>query len=129
MPCSRLITTSRGGEQLDFFVARPVATIWGRRWALNDFSRVPARHLDGLDEIDFLGERFNVPRESEEMLRRLYGKTWQIPIEGKMARVELDVRFATAVRSPLQTIRSIPTFLRKRLGWATQARAQSRARP
>ena len=121
LPESTLITTMRGGESLDFFFARPLTGFWRRRWDLDDFSRVAAVHLDGLDEIDFLGERFKIPRESEAMLRQLYGKTWRIPIEGKMARVGLGVRFAAAFRSPGYTIRAIPTFVRKRLGWASAA--------
>lgn len=121
-PDNPLITTFRLGEQLDFFIARPLAGIGGRLWALDSFSRVPARHLDGFDEIDFLGESFKIPRECEAMLKRLYGPTWRIPIEGKMARVGLGVRVAAALRSPAQTIRSIPVFLRKRMGWATAAR-------
>jgi hypothetical protein len=119
-PGCQMISTFRNGEQLDFFVARPIATIKGRKWDLDSFTHVPAYHLDGFDEIDFLGERFKIPRDPEAFLRHLYGSTWGIPIDGKIAHVELSVRFAAAFHSPLRTIRSIPTFLHKRLGWAAQ---------
>jgi lipopolysaccharide cholinephosphotransferase len=118
----RMVTVMRGGEQLDFFFAQPHRTLGLRRWDLDSFALVPARHLDSLDEIDFLGERFKVPHECEGFIRRLYGKTWRIPIDGKMARTALGVRFAAAFRSPWKTLLSIPVFLRKRLGWSAQAR-------
>jgi phosphorylcholine metabolism protein LicD len=124
---SQMISTFRGGEQLDFFIARPRKTLTGKKWALDGFTRVPARLLDSFKEIDFLGEKFLVPSQAEAFVRRLYGPSWRTPIEGKIARVELGVRFALAFRDPLLTLRSIPTFIRKRLGWASQER-RNRAR-
>jgi hypothetical protein len=121
-PDSQLLSSFRGGEQLDFFVARRRKSWKGGSWALDGFSRVPARHLDCLDEIDFLGERFKIPRDPEAMLRRLYGASWRTPIEGKIARVELGVRLAAAFRSPVRTFLSVPTFVMKRLGWIAAAR-------
>ena len=48
--------------------------IW-RRNAL----RIPARFLDTLDEIDFLGRRFKCPHEPEQYLEFQYGKDWRTP--------------------------------------------------
>jgi hypothetical protein len=44
---------------------------------------VPKSLMKGLQEIDFLGERFNVPLNPEKLLRFYYGDTWRTPIKGK----------------------------------------------
>lgn len=44
---------------------------------------VPKRLMTGLEQIEFLGETFNVPAHPEKLLRYYYGSTWRIPIKGK----------------------------------------------
>ena len=41
--------------------------------------RIPAEMLIDLTEIDFIGERFNVPNPPEEYLRLKYGADWTTP--------------------------------------------------
>jgi hypothetical protein len=94
-PDVQLISVIRGEEQLDFFVAHRLP-----RWK---------------------GGRFKAPSDPEGMLKSLYGSTWRIPIDGKIARVDLGVRFAAAFRSPLKTILTIPVFIAKRARWMLSA--------
>lgn len=41
--------------------------------------------LENLDEYEFLGEFFNIPKDAEKLLVHLYGKDWKIPQENKPA--------------------------------------------
>lgn len=50
--------------------------------------RIPTRLFTQLEEIDFIGTKFNVPSPTEEYLRRKYGPGWMIP---KQAGFEKDI--------------------------------------
>ena len=43
---------------------------------------VPKRLVVPLTHIDFLGEQFNVPAQSEKLMEFFYGKSWRTPIPG-----------------------------------------------
>ncbi len=51
--------------------------------------RTPLRFFTDLEEIDFLGEKFNVPSPPEEYLRLKYGDEWKTP--KKSGTYESDV--------------------------------------
>jgi len=40
---------------------------------------IKREHLDTLEEIDFLGTKFSVPSNPEELLEKWYGSKWRIP--------------------------------------------------
>ena len=44
---------------------------------------VPKYLMTGLQQIEFLGEKFNIPANPEKLLKYYYGRTWRIPIKGK----------------------------------------------
>ncbi len=52
-------------------------------------TRIPAGMFVDLKEIDFIGERFNVPNPPEEYLRLKYGADWTVP--KKAGQFEADV--------------------------------------
>ena len=44
---------------------------------------VPKKLMSGLQQIEFLGDTFNIPANPEKLLQFYYGNTWRIPIKGK----------------------------------------------
>jgi hypothetical protein len=117
------------GEQLDLFVARERRTILGRRvWDIEGRSSVPARHLDSLEEIDFLGYSFRIPADPYGLVRNLYGRNWRIPIEHFPARLNWSERVGKLFREPGKIAFYVGRFVGKRLGWARVARESSSGR-
>jgi lipopolysaccharide cholinephosphotransferase len=111
------------GEQLDLFVARERRTLLGRRvWDIEGRSSVPARHLDSLEEVDFLGCIFKIPADPYALIRNLYGRNWRIPIEHFPARLNWSERVGKLFREPGKLAFYIRRFVGKRLGWARAAR-------
>jgi lipopolysaccharide cholinephosphotransferase len=111
------------GEQLDLFVARERRTLLGRRvWDIEGRSSVPARHLDSLEELDFLGHSFKIPADPYALIRNLYGRNWRIPIEHFPARLNWSERVGKLFREPGKLAFYVRRFVGKRLGWARAAR-------
>jgi lipopolysaccharide cholinephosphotransferase len=126
IPAMRLYSFVRGGEQLDFFIAREKRSIFGRRWDLEGRATVPARHLDSLDEIDFLGQRFKVPHDPYGLVRNLYGRTWDVPLANRPSRLDWGTRARKALRNPGKLWYYLHRFITKRAGWARIARRAKR---
>ena len=124
----RCYSLLRGEEQIDVFVARERHTPLGRQWNIDGKASIPARHLDSLDELDFLGYAFKVPHDPVGLLRNLYGRTWNIPIDGKVSRIDVTARVASALRSPRKTLAYVPTFVGNRIKWAAAASRTVRGR-
>jgi lipopolysaccharide cholinephosphotransferase len=118
----RLYSFARGGEQLDFFIACEKRTIFGRRWDLDGRATVPSRHLDSLDEIVFLGERFMAPHDAKGLMVNLFGKTWTVPLANRPSRIGWMVRARKALRNPGKILFYCGRFVTKRLAWARLAR-------
>lgn len=53
-------------------------------WLAGDI--MPKKLFTGKEEIDFLGGRFKVPQNPENIISFLYGKSWRTPIKGKRGR-------------------------------------------
>jgi len=124
----RCYSLVREDEQLDVFIVCGRRGLFGRTWNLDGKASIPARHLDSLDEIDFLGYAFKVPHDPIGVLLNLYGKTWNIPIDGKVSRIDVAARIRTALKSPLKTIAYVPTFVGNRIKWALAARRTARGK-
>jgi lipopolysaccharide cholinephosphotransferase len=122
VPEKRLYKFRRGGEQLDLFIAHEKRSLFGRSWDLDNTVSAAARHLDSLEEIDFLGERFKVPADPYGLVRHLYGKTWNVPLANRPARVYWSFRFRKALDNPGKILFYARRFFTKRLGWARLAR-------
>jgi lipopolysaccharide cholinephosphotransferase len=118
IPAMRLYSFTRGGEQIDFFLAREKKTLRGRRWDLEGRATVPARFLDNLDTIDFLGEPFLVPHDPLGLVRNLYGKTWNIPIEKCPSRLDWSTRAKKIFRNPGKLFFYTKRFITLRLRWS-----------
>jgi lipopolysaccharide cholinephosphotransferase len=113
----RLYSFEREGEQVDVFVAKERRTLLGRKWDLEGRSTVPARHLDSLEETDFLGERFMVPADPYGLVRNLYGSTWNVPIENRPSRIDWRIRFRKALANPGRFFFYAYRFTTRRLSW------------
>jgi lipopolysaccharide cholinephosphotransferase len=96
----RLYKFERRTTELDFFVAASKRTLRGRRWDLEGKATIAARHLDRLDEIEFLGHRFPVPHDALGVVRSLYGRTWNVPIPDSTSRQDWSKRFKMVLRNP-----------------------------
>jgi phosphorylcholine metabolism protein LicD len=122
----RLYKFKRGGEQVDIFIAKRKSTLFGHRWNLEGRSTVPARHLDSLEEIDFLGHTFKIPADAQGLIRNLYGRNWMVPIENFPARLDWRTRLAKALRNPGKILFYARRFVTKRLAWMAFARKAGR---
>jgi hypothetical protein len=118
----RCYSLLRGGEQIDVFVARERRTPFGRQWNIDGKASLPARHFDSLDELEFLGYTFKVPHDPIGVVRNLYGRTWDIPIDGKVSRIDVTARVVAALKSPRTTLAYVPTFVGNRIKWAMAAK-------
>ena len=106
----------RNGVDIDLFPAREVRHLLkARLWQLDERTTVPARFLDSLETLEFLGETFKVPADPIGLMRNLYGKTWNIPIAGYPARVDWAVRMQKLVASPLKVPFYVIRFIKKRM--------------
>lgn len=124
----RCYSLLRSGEQLDVFVTRERRFLFHRTWNLDGKASIPATYLDSLEDIDFLGYSFKVPHDPIGVVRNLYGRTWNIPIDGKVSRVDFASRSVTALKSPGKTFAYVPTFIGNRIKWALAARRTERDR-
>jgi lipopolysaccharide cholinephosphotransferase len=117
------------GEQLDLFVAKERRTFLGRRvWDIEGRSSIPARHLDTLEEVDFLGHAFKIPADPYALVRNLYGRNWKVPIEHFPARLNWSERAGKLFRKPGKILFYARRFVGLRLGWAKKARRSGEAR-
>ncbi|OHD13303.1 MAG: hypothetical protein A2Z96_03120 [Spirochaetes bacterium GWB1_48_6] len=117
----RLYKFKRQGEDLDFFFAYEKKNLFGRRWDLEGRASIPARHLDTLDETEFLGERFKVPHDPYAVVRNLYGRTWNVPIAHFPSRVDWRQRLAKLRNNPGKFFFYIRRFLTDRSKKAASA--------
>lgn len=124
----RLYSFVRGGEQVDVFVARERRGLMGRRWDLEGRASVPARHLDTLEEIDFLGQRFKVPADPYGLVRNLYGSTWNVPIANRPSRIGWGARMRKLRANPGKAFFYAKRFATKRISWLAKAAAKGRDR-
>jgi len=121
-PNKRCYSLQRAGEQIDVFTTRRQSSLFGHRWNLDGKVSLSGAHLDSLDSIGFRGEVFSVPHDPAGVLLHLYGKTWRIPIDGKVSKIDFSSRLVSALRSPFKTLRYLPTFVGNRIKWALAAR-------
>lgn len=74
-------------EQVDIFWEKQTRRFGIRKWDLGGRVLCPYRFLQPpLPVIDFLGEPFHVPNDTENFLRFLYGKDWRTPRPGAQSR-------------------------------------------
>jgi hypothetical protein len=105
----------RDGVDIDLFPARKVRLLSRRRgWRLDERTTVPARFLDSLEDLDFLGVPFKVPADPAGLVRNLYGKTWNIPIADYPARVDWLTRGKKLILSPRRVPYYVARFVKKR---------------
>jgi len=128
----RVYSFARKGEQIDFFVARECryGLLRRRGWDLDGRESIPYRHLRELDTLEFLGEKFHVPSDPYGVVRNLYGRTWDIPIAGRPARIDNLVRLRKVAAHPQKALFYLLRFTSMRLKWAgfaRKARARSRS--
>lgn len=96
----RVYKLERRAIQLDLFFEVPKHTLRGRRWDLEGKATIAARHLDRLEEIEFLGHRFPVPHDPLGVVRSLYGRTWNVPIPDSTSRQDWSRRIKMVFRNP-----------------------------
>ncbi len=100
----RFVTFMRKGEYIDVYVAEerhrfPYRLCWNV-----DGSLVAHGLLKEFTDVEFLGERYRVPRRYDDVLVELYGTDWRIEKRNCSARVPFD---------PFHPYRSMVLMIRK----------------
>lgn len=111
----------RLGEELDFFVAVEGRKFFRRVWDLEGKATIPARHLDTLDDIEFLGESFKVPHDPIGFVRNLYGRTWRVPIADSTSRHDWTVRLGKLFKKPTKLVYYALRYAKERIRWIRTA--------
>lgn len=68
----------RKGEYIDIYFFTPYAK--DRRLATCICELCEVKYINNTTQIEFQGESYTVPKESEDLLNFLYGKDWRTPI-------------------------------------------------
>jgi glycerol-3-phosphate cytidylyltransferase len=125
----RLLQFERLGEQVDIFVAVPVFTIFGRKWELNTKSTVAWNYLSAFEIIEFPlaaqdlpHEIFKIPRNSEKLMRNLYGSTWKIPMQDISTRNDISYQIKKIFNEPARVLYFTRRFIRRLLRMAKESR-------
>lgn len=104
-----------GGEQIDLFIEKPVNTLLGKRWDLFGRINVSNHYLKKLQKIDFLGHMFNIPNNAEGLMRKLYGKTWKIPIINVSSRQGLRQKITTMLKRKEKPLSMLLRFVKSQM--------------
>ena len=76
-----LLTLMRDDEYIDIGFFRKTIDSKGNISWNSDNNPVAGDHFDCLSEIEFIGEKFFVPSDVKNYLKKIYGVTWKIPIK------------------------------------------------
>lgn len=109
--CGRMLQFTRKGEQIDLFFAVRKSVAFGHRWAIDERVSVPAAHLDNLITVDFLAQEFLMPSQPERLMRNLYGKTWNIPLENIPSRTGIAWKLRRLAQEPGKILTFARRFL------------------
>lgn len=80
---------------------------------------IPSDYCEELTEIEFMGKKFNIPKNYDKFLEYNYGKSWRNPatfaiVNGKRVWVECD--YDGNVKEPLNVLEDISPFFLGSLG-------------
>jgi len=87
-----LISFIRDGEYIDIYFFKK--SMMGYR--IGNGSIIKEKYLENLVKIDFLGEKFLVPKDSKKLLKEIYGNDWETPkkdIKGRNFGPYLKIKF------------------------------------
>ena len=81
----------KNGTNIDLFLYYPVndgadnyfyaATFWGICDSKKEGYCKWGCHINGFKTVEFMGNTYNVPSNTEEVLEEIYGKNWRTPIK------------------------------------------------
>jgi len=72
-----MISFINDGEYIDIYFFKD--TFFGKK--TSNGLVIESKYLTELKNIDFLGKQFLVPKQSEELLAKIYGEDWMIPMK------------------------------------------------
>ncbi len=83
---NRLYSFQMEGFYIDIYIVKNAPSIMGLWCYMIGGYTIWKSYLKEFEEIDFLGERFNVPKNPEKIVEFWYGKQWRTPIPGYHGR-------------------------------------------
>ncbi len=112
--------THRGGaEQVDVFYETEIRILRiFKRWNLGGRISVPYRFFKTLDTTTFLGETFYIPHDAANLMKLLYGKTWQTPIANVPSKNGITYQLKKIFRNPGK----IFFYIKRKIGKVTEIR-------
>ena len=72
------ISYGRDEEYVDVYFNKKINDKYG----VLDCHWAPSAQIENLDKIEFLGEKFNIPSDTEQYLLARYGDDWRVPRSG-----------------------------------------------
>lgn len=89
---AEILSIMKDDEYIDIYFFKK--NIFGKRVA--NGSLIDSKYLEELEDLDFLGKTFKVPKNPKELLEIIYGKNWRIPkkdVKGSNFGAYLTIRF------------------------------------
>jgi len=102
------------GEIISFMRGDDYIDIYFYKKSLNQRVTVDnginGKYLETVEMIDFLGSKFPAPQNPKEVVKILYGETWNIPIKGTNPQ---NISRIHAIKALLLKIPLLPTIYKK----------------
>jgi len=107
-----LLSILKDGEYIDIYFYKKTGT---KNRACEGYV-LESDILENMEEYEFLGEIFKVPKNPIELLVKLYGKDWKIPDEnGKPQNYGLYLKIRNYIKNNFKNIFFIISWIKRKL--------------
>jgi len=107
-----ILSLIRNGEYIDIYIFRKKS--FGYREFGNE--KLKERYLIDTIEYNFIGSRFNIPKEFESYLIEHYGDSWRVPIKDYHAcNPNIYLRIKNFLKYNMKSVFNIISFIKQKV--------------